>query len=122
MTKKVKKDSSDILTEVIVKGMEEKKAENIVVLNLKKINNAVCDYFVICEGSSNTHVDAIADSIIEEVRKTLNEKPYHKEGFENAEWILLDYVNVVAHVFQPEKRAFYNLEDLWADAETINYN
>ncbi|GAB4260007.1 MAG: ribosome silencing factor [Vicingaceae bacterium] len=122
MTKKVKKDSSDILTEVIVKGMEEKKAENIVVLNLKKIKNAICDYFVICEGSSNTHVDAIADSIIEEVRKTLNEKPYHKEGFENAEWILLDYVNVVAHVFQPEKRAFYNLEDLWADAETINYN
>jgi ribosome-associated protein len=109
-------DESRELVNKIVFGMEEKKAKNIVCVDLRDIENSICDYFVICHGDSSTQVDAIANSILDEVRKALRDKPWHKEGFQNAEWILLDYVNVVAHVFQKEKRLFYSLEDLWADA------
>jgi ribosome-associated protein len=112
-----KQDASDLLTKEIVKGIQEKKGKNILSMNLKKIPNAVCDYFVLCSGTSNTQVEAIADSVEEIVRKALGDKPWHKEGFENAEWILLDYVNVVVHIFQDHSRMFYNLEKLWDDAE-----
>ena len=96
--------------------MLEKKASDVVVLDLRDIKHAVADYFVIGSGSSDTQIDAISEAIEEQVRKTSKEKPWKKEGFQNKEWILLDYVDVVAHVFVKEKREFYALEDLWADA------
>ena len=117
MSKKKMLDAADILAKVIVEGMQENKAKEIVSLNLKKIETAVCDYFIICHGTSNTHVSAIADSVINETIKTLKDKPFNKEGLENGEWILLDYGNVVAHIFQKEIRDFYNIEKLWGDAD-----
>jgi ribosome-associated protein len=105
------------LINAIVEGMQEKKAKNITIINLTKIENSVCDYFVICDADSKIHVEAIADSVEEFTEKRANEKPYHAEGFENAEWILMDYINVVVHVFQKEVRDYYNVEALWADAE-----
>jgi ribosome-associated protein len=109
--------NSDELSELVVKGMQEKKALDIVVLNLKHIKNAVADYFIICSGNSDTQVDAITDSIEAEIYKLSRQNPWHKEGQENKEWILLDYVDVVAHVFKKDRRAFYALEDLWGDAQ-----
>ena len=97
--------------------MQEKKGTNIVILDLTKLDNTVCQYFVICEGDSNTHVDAIANSVDDYLKKTIGERPNHSEGFKNAQWILLDYFDVVVHVFQKSERAFYNLESLWADAK-----
>ena len=117
MNKRKKKEESVILAETAIKGMQEKKGVNIVCLDLRNLHHAVSDFFVICHGDSNTQVDAIADSVENEIRKATGEKPWHREGFENAEWILLDYVNVVVHVFQKTSRNFYKLEALWADAE-----
>jgi len=87
-----------------------------MVLNFRDIPEVICDAFVICTGNSNTQVESIADSIHDAVKKATGENPFHTEGYRNAEWILLDYVDVVAHVFQPETREFYQLEKLWADA------
>lgn len=115
---KIKKEESEILAEIAIKGMQEKKAKDIVCMDLRRVHNSVTDFFIICHGDSNTQVDAIAGSVEEEIRKATGEKPWHREGFENAEWILLDYVDVVVHVFQKEQRDFYKLEALWADAET----
>jgi ribosome-associated protein len=112
-------DEGWILTQQVVSGILEKKGQNIKVLDLRNIENAVCDYFIICEGNSNTQVDAIADSVEVTVKKNLNQRPYRSEGWENALWILIDYVNVVVHVFEKETRYFYNLESLWADAKEI---
>ena len=117
MSKKKILDAADFLANVITKGMQENKAKEIIRLNLKDIETAICDYFIICHGTSNTHVSAIADSVIDETIKTLKEKPFNREGLENGEWILLDYGNVVVHVFQRETRDFYNIEKLWGDAE-----
>ena len=94
-----------------------KKAKNVTIVNLTGVENRICDFFVICDADSKTHVEAIADSVQDVVRKKTNEKPFHAEGYENAEWILIDYINIVAHVFQKEIRDYYNLEALWADAE-----
>ena len=105
------------LVDAVVEGIQEKKGKNIVVLDMTKIENSICKYFVICEGDSNIHVDAVADSVDEYVRKKLKEKPFHIEGQDNAEWILIDYVDVIVHVFQKSVREFYNLEGLWADAK-----
>lgn len=105
------------LAQIIIEAIGEKKAKNIVSLNLSKIPNAICSYFIICHGTSKTQVDAIAESAIELVKKQTGEGPWHKEGFENAEWILIDYVDVVLHVFIKDVRQFYKLEELWADAE-----
>jgi ribosome-associated protein len=109
--------NTERLTEVIIKGIEDKKGEDIVVLDLRSIEHSVTDFFVICHANSNTQVNAIADSIEDEVRKTLSDKPWHTEGHGNSEWILIDYVNVVVHVFQTEMRETYNLENLWGDAQ-----
>ena len=117
MAKAKKQLNADELTELIVKGIQEKKGENIVTLDLRGLDGAVTDYYVVCEATSTTQVGAIADSIEKEVRKTCGEKPWHVEGTENLEWVLLDYVNVVAHVFQQDKRDFYSIEELWADAK-----
>lgn len=120
MAKKIIKSTempSTELSKIVVKGMQEKKGQDIVVMDLRKVKNAFTDYFVICSGGSDTQIDAIGESIDYEVFKALNENPFHKEGKENKEWILLDYVNVVAHVFKKEKRDFFRLEELWGDAE-----
>lgn len=105
------------LLDAIVEGMQEKKAKNITIINLIGLENRVADYFVICDADSTTHVNAIADTLEESVMKKTGEKPYHSEGHQNAEWILIDYVNIVAHVFMRETREFYNIEGLWADGE-----
>lgn len=115
-------DETTTLVDAIVDGMQEKKAKNITIMNLHSIENRVCDYFVICDADSNTHVEAIAGSVEEIVKKKTGEKPYHSEGHGNAEWILIDYINVVVHLFQREIREFYNIEGLWADAETKTIN
>ena len=120
MNKKKTLDTADILANIIIEGMQENKAKEIVSLNLKEIESAVCDYFIICHGTSNTHISAIANSVINETLTTLNDKPFNKEGLGNGEWILLDYGNVVAHIFQRETRDFYNIEKLWGDAN-IDY-
>ena len=111
------KDQSKQLADLVVSGMQEKKAEEIVSLDLRNLKNAVADYFVICHAESRPQIEAIARSVEEVVQRNSNDKPYHKEGFENAEWILLDYVNVVVHIFNHEKRDFYGIERLWADAD-----
>lgn len=119
MTEKKLKYSSKRLAEEAIKGLQEKKAEDIVLLNLKEIDNSICDYFIICTGTSNKHADSLSDSVEEYVFKKMKEKPYHVEGKETSEWVLLDYVDVVVHIFIPEMRDFYNLEGLWADAKKI---
>lgn len=102
---------------IAVHGMQEKKAQDIVTLDLRKLKGAFADMMVICHGNSDRQVEAIADGVEEEIRLATGEKPLHREGGEKAEWVLLDYVNVVVHVFLEEKRRFYGIEDLWGDAE-----
>jgi len=122
MAKKRKGVNSETLSDVIVKGMQEKKASDIVVMDLRKIKNAVADFFVICSGNSDKQLDAISDSIDVEVFKKLQENPWHTEGKNNKEWMLLDYINVVAHVFRKDRREFYALERLWGDADITEIN
>lgn len=107
---------SKTLCDAIVEGMQENKAKNIVVLDLRNISSAVTDFFVICSGDSTTQVDGICNTVTRHTRKALQEKPWHQEGKTNSEWILLDYVSVVAHIFYKDARGFYELEDLWSDA------
>ncbi|QJX45978.1 ribosome silencing factor [Hymenobacter taeanensis] len=111
------RQDSDKLADVVVRGMQEKKAADIVVLNLKDLKNAVADYFIICSASSDTQIDAIARSVEEEVEKLTGQNPWQTEGRMNREWVLLDYVDVVVHVFLRDRRQFYALEELWGDAE-----
>lgn len=120
MAKRKKSETSEMLADIIVKGMQEKQGIDIVKLNLSGIPNSITDYFVICHGSSRSQVDALADSVMAETKKAIGVFPVHKEGFENCEWILLDYFDVVVHIFQGEKREFYQLEKLWADAPREN--
>ncbi len=112
-----KQTSVDELISFILEGIEEVKGNNINILDLRKIENTVCDYFIICNGTSNTHVNAIVGSIQKTVSKNVKDKPWHVEGSENSEWILMDYVNVVVHVFQKHIREFYDIEGLWGDAK-----
>ena len=114
---KRKLDVSDILLETIIEGILQVKGIDTSILNLKKIETAVCKYFVICSGTSNTHVSSIADSVKKNVSKEVQEKPWHIEGLNTSEWILMDYSDIVVHVFQQETREFYRLEDLWGDAK-----
>jgi ribosome-associated protein len=115
---KKNKGTDQLITE-IVRGIEEIKGQDIEILDLREIENTVCDYFVICNGTSNTQVNAIVNSVQKLVSKTLREKPWHVEGSNNAEWVLLDYVDVVVHVFQKQIREFYNIEGLWGDARLL---
>lgn len=110
------------LLEAIVEGLQERKAKHITILNLSKIENRVTDYFVICDADSNTHVNSIADSVEDTVLKLTNEKAYHIEGRQNGEWILIDYINIVVHIFLREAREHYNVEGLWGDAESTTIN
>ncbi len=115
MTKK--QSSADELIALIIKGIEDVKGNDISILDLREIENTVCDYFVICSGTSNTQVNAIVNSIQKVVSKEAHDKPWHVEGADNAEWVLMDYVNVVVHVFQKHTREFYDIEGLWGDAK-----
>ncbi|MFD1469960.1 ribosome silencing factor [Hymenobacter caeli] len=114
------RQDSDTLADIVVRGMQEKKASDIVVLNLKELKNAVADYFIICSANSDTQIDAVARSVEEEVEKLTGEYPWQTEGRTNREWVLLDYVDVVVHVFLRDRRKFYSLEELWGDAQ-ISY-
>ena len=118
MTKKIV--NSDLLITEIIKGIEDVKGDKISIIDLREIENTVCDYFILCEGNSNTQISAIAGSVQKLVSKSLKDKPWHVEGESNAEWILIDYVNVVVHVFQKQVREFYNLEGLWGDGKITN--
>jgi ribosome-associated protein len=113
----LKNHEAESLRDAVVEGMQEKKAKEIVCIDLRTIKNAVADFFVICHADSKTHVDTIARSVEEFVFKKQDEEAFHREGYENSEWILLDYLTVVAHIFQHEQREFYGIERLWADAE-----
>ncbi|GAB3911110.1 ribosome silencing factor [Mucilaginibacter boryungensis] len=112
---------SAYLSELAIHGIQEKKGNDIVRLDLRNIFSSVSDYFVICHADSGTQVKAIADSVEEEIYKATKQEPWRKEGHEFAEWILLDYVDVVVHIFRTDKREFYGMEDLWGDAEIKNY-
>ncbi|WP_313806911.1 ribosome silencing factor [Flavobacterium sp.] len=112
----VKEINNDELLANIIKGIEDVKGNDIDILDLRAIENTVCDYFVICNGNSNTQVNAIASSVQKVVSKELKDKPWHVEGTDNAEWILMDYVSIVVHVFQKQIREYYNIESLWGDA------
>ena len=114
MTKNI---STDDLLSSIIKGIEDVKGLDIDILDLRGIDNSVCDYFVICNGNSNTQVNAIVGSIQKGVSKELKDKPWHVEGTDVGEWVLMDYVNVVVHVFQKHIREYYNIESLWGDAK-----
>ncbi|NQY06852.1 MAG: ribosome silencing factor [Flavobacteriaceae bacterium] len=111
------KVSTDQLISTIIKGIEEVKGNDIDILDLREIDNTVCDYFIICNGSSNTQVNAITNSVQKLVSKELKDKPWHIEGGDNAEWVLMDYVSVVVHVFQKHIREYYDIEGLWGDAK-----
>lgn len=111
------KASADELIALILQGIEEVKGHDIYLLDLRDIENTVCDYFIISNGTSNTHVNAIVGSVRKIVSKTIQDKPWHVEGEDNAEWVLMDYVNVVVHVFQKHIREYYDIEGLWGDAK-----
>ena len=118
MTKKI--DKTNILLENIVNAIQEVKGRKIMSLDLRKIDSAICKYFVICTGTSNTHVSAIEGSI-KKTAKYTGEKPWHVEGNNTGEWVLMDYSDIVVHIFQKRIRDFYNIEDFWGDAKFINY-
>ena len=100
----------------IIKAIQDKKGENIVSLDLRKIPEAVSDFFVICEATSNIQIKAIADNIEEQVKAECGENPYKREGYQSLQWVLIDYVNIVVHIMQPDTRKFYRLEEMWSDA------
>lgn len=116
---KTKRNSNNLIS-TIIDGIEEVKGEEINILDLRKIEARVCDYFVICEGTSNTQVSAIVNSISKKVSKSLKDKAWGIEGMESAEWVLMDYIDVVVHVFQKHKREHYDIEGLWGDAKMLD--
>ncbi|MCB0697142.1 MAG: ribosome silencing factor [Chitinophagaceae bacterium] len=111
---------SSKLFKSVIKAVQEKKAENIVSLDLKKIDEAVADFFILCEAQSNTQIKAIVDNVEKIVKEDCDELPYHVERGEK--WTLIDYVNIVVHVFERDHRKFYNLESLWGDAGRVEHN
>jgi ribosome-associated protein len=113
-----KKERELQLIDEIILGIENVKGENIHQLDLRELDNTPCDFFIVCSGNSNTQVSAIVNSVQKTVSKSLHEKPFHIEGLDNAEWVLMDYVNVVVHVFQNQIRQYYNIEELWGDAKS----
>ncbi|HYK75542.1 MAG TPA: ribosome silencing factor [Daejeonella sp.] len=112
---------STSISEIVVYGIQEKKGNDIVRLDLRNIHSSVADYFVICHADSTTQVRAIAASVEEQVYKALKQDPHSKEGIQHGEWILLDYTDVVVHIFKTDKRQYYGIEDLWGDAEMQYY-
>lgn len=114
---KSSKISSLQLAESAIKGIQEVKGHDVVSIDLRNLHNSICDFFVVCHGTSDTQVEAIARSVQKTIFEELKDNPIHKEGLGKAEWILLDYFNVVVHIFKEESRSFYNLEGLWADGD-----
>ena len=112
-----KKVSEDELLTHIIDGIEDVKGHQITLLDLRNLENTVCDYFVICSGNSSTQVEAIKNSVNKTLSKKLKEKPWHIEDSQNSEWVLIDYVDIVVHIFQKHIREYYNLEDMWGDAK-----
>lgn len=104
------------IIKTIIAAIREKKGENIISLDLRKIDEAVADFFIICEAGSQPQVRAIGENVENQVKEKCGENPYHHEGYNNLQWVLIDYINVVVHVMLPENRKFYNLEDMWSDA------
>ena len=117
MGKKTMRRESDVLAKAIIKVIKQHKGKEVVSLDLREIETAICDFFIICHGTSSTHLSSIVDNVRKDVSKLMKEKPWHTEGESNKEWILMDYFDVVVHIFNQEKRDFYKLEDLWADAQ-----
>jgi len=113
---KKKSDGSEVLLGSVMKGIFEKKGQNVLKIDLRKLESRIADYFVICHASSGTQVSAICDSVEDNVREVAGEKPFHVEGLDNCFWVLLDYGNIIVHIFLEEYRNFYSLESLWADA------
>lgn len=112
-----KKEQIDQLITYIIQGIEDIKGNDIEIIDLREIENTVCDYFIVCSGNSNTQVDAIESSVRKVVSKALQDKPWHVEGLENSQWVLMDYVDVVVHIFQKQIREYYDIESLWGDAK-----
>lgn len=126
MAKKIKVKKDPVLfdgkiEELIVQALMEKKGEDIVCMDLKKINHVFFDYFIVCTGTSKPHVETLCDYVQEVTKRQADVKPSFVEGTENCEWILLDYFNVIVHVMQPEARQFYNIESLWGDADVQRF-
>ena len=119
-TKRLAKNSKIIKT--IIAAIQEKKGENIISLDLRKINEAVTDFFIICEASNQPQIKAIADNVEYNVKENCDENPYRHEGYQTLQWVLVDYVNVVVHIMLSETRKFYKLEEMWSDAAAVNHN
>ena len=119
MAKKI--DETNILLENIINAIQDVKGKEIISLDLRKIDSAICKYFVICTGTSNTHVNSIESNIKKTISRDLGEKPFHIEGNNIGEWVLMDYSDIIVHIFQQKTRAFYNIEDFWGDAKFKNY-
>ncbi len=113
---------SSKIIKTIISAIQEKKGEHIISLDLRKINEAVADFFIICEAGNTSQVRAIADNVEDKVKEVCGENPYHHEGFSKLQWVLIDYVNVVVHVMHPESRKFYKLEEMWSDAEMTEHS
>ena len=109
------------LIKTIINAIQEKKGENIISLDLRKVNEAVADFFIVCEASNQPQVRAISDFVEQQIKEKCDEYPYHHEGKKNLQWVLIDYVNVVVHIMLPENRRFYRLEEMWSDAATENH-
>lgn len=122
MENKIISGSSELLIEGIIEGIQKLKGEEIVDLDLTKLENTECNHFIICHANSNTQVEAIARSVEQTVKETVGESVKHTDGYKNAQWILLDYTDIMVHVFQKEVRTTYDLENLWADADITEYN
>jgi ribosome-associated protein len=120
MTKKL--DKTDILLDNIVNVLKDAKGKEIISLDLKNIESAICKYFIICTGTSSTHVKSIESKVKKTISQNLGEKPWHSEGSNISEWVLMDYYDIVVHIFQKKTRKFYDLEDFWGDAKFKNYN
>jgi len=110
------------IIKTIINAIQQKKGENIISLDLRKIPEAVADFFIICEASNQPQIRAISDYVEDQVKKLTGESPYRHEGYQALQWVLIDYVNVVVHVMLPESRRFYKLEDMWSDADTKGHD
>ena len=114
---KSQKTAIDLLTEAVIRALQDRKAKDIKLMDLRGISGAVSDFFIVCHGESSTQVEGLARNVEQEVEKETGEIPAHIEGTKNAQWVLIDYISVVVHIFQPEQRSYYGIERLWADAE-----
>ena len=113
---------NNALLNAIIESIQSIKGNDLISLNFNEIENSICDFFIICSGTSSTHVKAIEENVRKKVQKKTKQKPWHVEQDNKADWILMDYSDIILHIFQEETRSFYNLEELWGDAKKISYN